>query len=84
MALFKRFGNYKTGWLFYEKEIDYVKASNEVYFEKMLVDEMHRKSVCQAVFNHWVLSELQERKLVGNYFLGPYYYENNGSRKLLS
>ena len=46
--------------------------------------EMHRKSVSQAFFNHWVLSELQERKLVGNYFFGPYYYENNGSRKLLS
>ena len=34
----ERFGNQKTGWLFYEKEIHYVKASNEVYFEKLFVE----------------------------------------------
>ena len=39
MALLcNRFGNYKTGWLFYEKDVNFVKASNEVYFEKMLVE----------------------------------------------
>ena len=164
---FFRFGNYKTGWLFYEKDINFVKASNEVYFEKMLVEggmarfmhgfmsmesqaeaynetfrnsdkvkqfklflaqnpkvgkhfdikikakpaddeffapmsedynekdaedkglsifsgmyEMHRKSVSSAFFNHWTLCELQERNLVGEYFFGPYYYEQDGTRKL--
>ena len=168
MALLcNRFGNYKTGWLFYEKDVNFVKASNEVYFEKMLVEggmahfmhgfmsmesqaelynetfrnsdkvkqfklflamnpnvgkhfdkkikakpsddeffvpmsedfnekdaeekghstysgmyEMHRKSVSSAFFNYWTLCELRERNLLSKYFFGPYYYEEDGTRKL--
>ena len=46
--------------------------------------ELHRKSLSQAFFNHWILKELQERKLVGKYFFGPYYHENNGTKQILS
>ena len=44
--------------------------------------EMHRKSVSSAFFNHWILSELKERNLVGKYFFGPYYHEQDGAKKL--
>lgn len=158
----ERFGNNKTGWLFYEHEVKFVKASNEVYFEKLFVEsglarfmhgfmsmesqaeaynetfrntdnvqefkkfleknptvgrhfekkikakhddeyfdesldetdeevsvasgmfELHRKSVSQAFFNQFILSELQERNMVGKYFFGPYYYESEDGQKLMT
>ena len=33
-----KFGNRRTGWLFYDQSPDYVRASNEVYLEKRLVE----------------------------------------------
>ena len=165
----ERFGNYKVGWLFYESEVHFVKASNEVYFEKLLVKrnmasfmhgfmsmeaeaeaynetfrdservyqmklflsenpdvgkhfdkrirakiaddefeapmsdefnekeaalngmhvytgmhEMHRKSAGAAFYNLSILSELQERNLVGKYFFGPYYQIVDGVKKLFN
>ena len=65
---------------FNEKEVS---ESGNFVFSGMF--ELHRKSLSQAYYNHWVRLELEERKMVGKYFFGPYNYETEeGTKKLFT
>ena len=45
-----KYGNMKNGYMFYKQEIGYVKASNEVYIEKALIE------TCMSNFMHGFMS----------------------------
>ena len=60
----ERYGNYKVGWLFYETDVNFVKASNEVYFEKLLVERS------MASFMHGFMSMEAEAEAYNETFRG--------------
>ena len=50
----EKYGNMKAGWMFYNQDIDYIRASGEVYLEKSLVEYF------AANLHHgWTSSEAQ-------------------------
>ena len=60
-----------------------VSESGDCVFTGMF--ELHRKSLSHAYYNHWVLLELEERRMVGKYFFGPYFYKTeDGKNKLFT